>query len=55
MKITSNKSKRTYTIKVGACVYRTIALTAQEFNEMAYFTAGDWANYLRTEQTIIIK
>jgi hypothetical protein len=55
MKITSNKSKRTYTIKVGACIYRTVKLTAQEFSEMEYFTPGDWANYLRNEQTIIIK
>ena len=55
MKITSNKTKRHYTIKVGACIYRAVKLTAQEFNEMSYFTPNDWANYLRTEQTIIIK
>jgi hypothetical protein len=55
MKITSNKSKRHYTIRKSGVVYQTEKLTKQEFEELSYNTVGDWQNYLNTSQSYIAK
>jgi hypothetical protein len=55
MMITSNKSKRHYTIRKNGVVYQTEKLTKEEFDNFAYNTNEDWQNYLRKSQSYTIK
>ena len=53
MKVTSNKSKRHYTITTGSgSVYRTTKMTKEEFEECDYNTDKDWLNYLKAEECV---
>ena len=54
-KITSNQSKRHYTIYLNGSVYRTSKLSKLEFEELDYNTEKDWINYVRTNELIILK
>jgi hypothetical protein len=54
MKITSNKSKRTYTIELRGNKYRTLPLSKAEFQEFEYNTLSDWAYYIRTNCVITL-
>jgi hypothetical protein len=47
IKVTSNKSKRTYTIYKDGVKYRTVKLSKEEFENFAYHTDGDWRNFFR--------
>ncbi len=49
-KITSNKSKRHYTINVGYAKYRTIKMSKEEFNQAHYWTLNDWKQFLTTDE-----
>jgi len=48
MKITSNKSKRHYTIKLTYAKYRTLPMSKQEFDSAYYWTKKDWDQFLTT-------
>ena len=50
MKITSNKSKRTYTIKNDYAKYRTFTMSKQEFDSAYYWTENDWKQFLKTDE-----
>jgi hypothetical protein len=50
MKITSNKSKRTFTIKTDVATYRTSQMSKQEFAANLYNTVNDWNNFLKTDE-----
>lgn len=54
MKITSNKSKRHYTIIKNGIKYRTIKMSQYEFNNCSYNTINDWINYLKYSQDYYI-
>lgn len=54
MKIKSNKTKRTYTITIDGLKYRTLPLSAAEFQELEYNTAGDWLNYVKQGNCIAL-
>lgn len=54
MKVTSNKTKRTYTIVLNGNKYRTTELSKEEFEELDYNTESDWINYIRTNQVIAL-
>jgi hypothetical protein len=45
--ITSNKSARTFTIRVDGSKYRTYPFRKEEFNEASYWTGEDWHHFLR--------
>jgi hypothetical protein len=47
IKVSANKSKRTFTIITNGTKYKTIAMTKDEFNQAEYFTANDWDNFLQ--------
>lgn len=47
IKVSSNKSKRTFTIIYNGIKYRTCPMTKDEFNSCLYNTGNDWAQYLR--------
>jgi hypothetical protein len=54
MKVTSNKTKRTYTILLNGNKYRTIKLGKNEFEELYYNTEGDWINYIKSNEVIAL-
>ena len=54
MKVTSNKTKRTYTILFNGNKYRTIKLGKNEFEELYYNTEGDWINYIKSNEVIAL-
>lgn len=47
MKITSNKSKRTFTIRKENSKFRTLEMSKEEFEECEYNTFSDWKDFLR--------
>ena len=49
MKITSNKSKRTFTIRKESAKFRTLEMSRDEFNECNNNTNEDWKDFLRTQ------
>ena len=50
LKITSNKSKRHYTIKTESGKYRTLPMSKEESNSANYWTGQDWQNFLKTDE-----
>ena len=55
MKITSNKSARTYTINVGYAKYRTFKMSKQEFDSAYYWSQNDWNQFLKTDEYFKVK
>lgn len=49
-KITSNKSKRHYTIKTDIEKYRTLQMSKEEFNNAEHWTGNDWNQFLKTNE-----
>lgn len=45
-RVTSNQSKRTFTIRVDGFKYRTNRLSKFEFESCEYNTGNDWADFL---------
>ena len=54
-RISSNKSKRTYTIKVNGFTYRTYPMSSEEFNSCDYNTGNDWAQFLTSSDYYKVK
>lgn len=48
LKVSSNKAKRTFTIKTDAATYRTSQMTKEEFDSCEYNTGNDWNNFLKS-------
>ena len=55
MKITSNKSKRTFTIKNETATYRTFTMSKQEFESCLHNTENDWKQFLKTDEYYKVK
>jgi hypothetical protein len=55
MKTTSNKSAKTYTIRVNGNKYRTLQMSKQEFDSAYYWTDNDWKQFLKTDEYYSIK
>jgi len=55
MKTTSNKSARTYTIRVNGNKYRTLQMSKQEFNSAYYWSENDWKQFLKTDEYYTVK
>ena len=50
IKVRSNKSRRTFTIKTESGKYRTLPFIRQEFeNADRFWTGQDWQNFLKTD------
>ena len=49
MKITSNKSKRTFTIRKESTKFRTLEMSQNEFDECDNYTNEDWKYFLRSQ------
>ena len=48
IKVSANKSKRTFTIKTDAATYRTSPMTKEEFESCEYNTGNDWNDFLKS-------
>ena len=49
MKIKSNKSKRTFTIRKENAKFRTLQMSQNEFEECDNNTNEDWKDFLKTQ------
>jgi len=49
MKITSNKSRRTFTIRKESAKFRTLQMSQNEFDECDNNTTEDWKYFLITQ------
>ena len=49
MRIKSNKSKRTFTIRKESAKFRTLQMSTDKFNECDNNTNEDWKYFLRTQ------
>ena len=51
LKISSNKKKRTFTIRTNYAKFRTLQFTKEEFEHAEFFwTGNDWKQFLRTDE-----
>ena len=60
IKVTPNKSKRTFTIRkyIGGKVfakYRTTQMSKDDFNSESMNTSGDWKHFLKGDDYYIVK
>ena len=55
LKISSNKSKKTFTIQTESTRYRTIPMSKEEFNDNLHNTGQDWAEFLKTTDYYKVK
>jgi hypothetical protein len=56
LRISSNSSKRTFTIRTGSSKYRTLPFSRQEFEHAdRFWTGNDWQQFLRTDEYYKVK
>ena len=55
IKVSSNKSKRTFTIVTDAAKYRSYPMSKEEFKSCEYTTGNDWANFLKSDDYYKVK
>jgi len=46
LRISSNQSARTFTIRTGYAKYRTLPMSKEEFNSCEHNTGNDWQQFL---------
>ena len=49
LKVTSNQSKRHFTIKTESGKYKTCSMSKEEFEDNDNNTKNDWLNFLRKD------
>ena len=50
LRISSNKQKRTFTIRTNSAKYRTLQFSKEEFEHAEFFwTGNDWKQFLKTD------
>ena len=50
IKVTANRSKRTFTLIVNGTRYRTYPQSKEEFNDNLHNTGNDWMQFIRATQ-----
>lgn len=55
IKVTPNKSQRTFTIRRQSIKFRTLQMSREEFDSAEYWTGQDWSNFLKTDEYYIVK
>lgn len=53
--VSSNKSKRTFTIRKNGSKYRTLPMSKTEFSEANNWTGNDWQQFLKTDEYYVVK
>ena len=49
LKISSNQSKRHFTIRTESGTYRTYQMSREEFEQNKHNTANDWQHFLNSD------
>jgi hypothetical protein len=55
IKISPNKSNRTYTIRTNGSKYRTTKMSKEEFKSNSNNTGNDWKNFLSSDDYYLVK
>lgn len=55
IKISSNKSARTYTIRTNGSTYRTAKMSKEEFENNSNNTGNDWKDFLNNGEYYLVK
>mgnify|MGYP007069031351 CR=1 FL=1 len=55
IKISSNKSARTYTIRTNGSTYRTTKMSKEEFEKNSNNTGNDWKDFLNNGDYSVVK
>ena len=55
IKVSENKSKRTFTIITSGGKFRTYPMNRDEFNNATYLTGNDWSQFLKSEDYYKVK
>ena len=55
IKVSSNQSKRHFTIKTESATFRTCPMSQEEFNSCEYNTGNDWNQFLKSEDYYKVK
>lgn len=55
LKVSSNKSKRHYTIITETAKFRTLPMSREEFDSNANNTGNDWQNFLKSDDYYRVK
>ena len=55
IKVTPNKSQRTFAIRRQGIKFRTLQMSREEFDSAEYWTGNDWSNFLKTDEYYIVK
>jgi len=54
-RISPNKARRTFTIRVDGSKYRTLQMNKDEFVEAYYWTGDDWAQFMKSGEYYCVK
>ena len=54
IKISPNKSNRTYTIRTNGSKYRTTKMSKEEFKSNSNNTGNDWKNFLSSDDYYLV-
>lgn len=55
LKLSSNESKRTFTIRTESGKYRTFPFSKDEFRSASHWTGNDWQQFLKTDEYYPVK
>lgn len=55
IKVSSNQSKRTFTIRTESGKYRTLPMSKAEFRSAEHNTGNDWQQFLKTDEYYPVK
>ena len=55
IRVTANKSKRTFTIRKNGSKYRTLPMTKQDFQSNQHNSGQDWQEFLKTDAYYVVK
>ncbi len=55
IKVASNKSARTFTLRINGSKYRTIPMSKSEFNSAQYWTGNDWNKFMKTDEYSVVR
>lgn len=50
LRISANRSKRTFTIRTESGKYRTYPMSREEFDSAEMWTGNDWGQFLKTDE-----
>lgn len=55
IKVTSNNSRRTFTIRTGGVRFRTKKMDKDEFESAKSWTGDDWSQFLETDEYFVCR